>query len=282
MEKYYLLEIAFNESNYDKILNELYITGITSIIEENGVIKVYLPSQQSELLETIKEILTSDKIVKNHSMYVSPFNDKDWNKEWESSIEPVYIKDKIIIYPSWKKDSIKSKENNILIEIDPKMSFGTGHNETTQLILELMCDYISKNDGTMLDYGCGTGILAIAGIKLGLKKAVAIDLDEDAIMNASEYLKTNKVEKNISLYMSDIRDVKEKDFDAVCANITSMVIIDSLPIVYKKLKQKGKLFVSGILKDEIEEVKETLLKNKFEIMAERFRTEWASYYCLKR
>src|SRR3990170_4461932 len=107
MKVYYELEIVFNEVNYESIYNTLYMFNITSILEENGNINV------------------------------SKLDNLDWNKEWEKTIEPVNIKNKIIIYPSWKKNEIKKFGEKIFIEIDPKMSFGTGHNETTQLILEL-------------------------------------------------------------------------------------------------------------------------------------------------
>jgi hypothetical protein len=104
---YYELEIAFNNSNAEEIYNELYLNGINSIIEENGVIRVSLPENDIIVLEGIMNNLIDKKIVKDHSIYISLFENQDWNKEWEKTIEPVYIKDKIIIFPSWKKDSLK-------------------------------------------------------------------------------------------------------------------------------------------------------------------------------
>jgi ribosomal protein L11 methyltransferase len=100
---------------------------------------------------------------------IEKFEDRNWNDEWEKSIQPVYIKDKIIIHSSWNKDSIVNPDGKILIEIDPKMSFGTGHNETTQVVLEMLCEYLMRNDKTMLDYGAGTAVLSIAAAKLGVE-----------------------------------------------------------------------------------------------------------------
>ncbi len=141
------------------------------------------------------------------------------------------------------------------------MSFGTGHNETTQLILELMCDYITTNDKTMLDYGCGTGILAIAGIKLGLNKAIAIDIDSDGIENAEENIKNNNCENSI-----------------ICANLTSQIIIQNLKNISKKLKPNGKLFITGILKDEKKSIINELKKCRFEIKEIRDKAEWTGLY----
>src|ERR1041384_4352979 len=160
-KNYFEMEIAFNESNYEAIYNRLYLEGITAILEENGVLKIYVNSNEELQLERIKNDLINEDNINANSIQISKFDNQDWNREWEKTIEPVLIKDRIIIYPSWKKDSLKNTENKILIQIDPKMSFGTGHNETTQLILELMSDYIDSNEEFMLDFGCGTGILTI-------------------------------------------------------------------------------------------------------------------------
>jgi ribosomal protein L11 methyltransferase len=282
---YYELEIAFNSKNYESIYNHLYISGIKNIVEEKGTIKISIEDSNDEsginVLEKIKNDLIKRLVITKNDVSLTKLDNLNWNKEWEKSIEPVFINDRIIIYPSWKKNVIKNEKNKILIEIDPKMSFGTGHNETTRLILELMSDYITGNDKYMLDFGCGTGILAIAGIKLGLEKAIAIDIDEDSIENAEEYFKINKVEDKIKIYKSDIKKVKESEFDLIAANITSNIIILNLKTMYKKLKKNGKIFLTGILRDEIDEIAKQLALNKFEIEEIRNKAEWSSFYALK-
>jgi len=272
--KYYELEIAFNSVNVDEIYNELYLYDITSIIEENGILKVSLPEHQLEILESIQKTLINNNIVNNHSIFISLFENKDWNKEWEKTIEPVYIKDKLIIYPSWKKNNLDNADGKILIEIDPKMSFGTGHNETTQLILEMMIEQLDLNDKYVLDYGCGTAILAIAAVKLGVEHVIAIDIDEVSIENANDYININDAEKNITLYKSDIIDINEKDFDVICANITSSVIISNLKNIYNKLKRGGKLFITGILIEEKSNLVCELETTGFRVSDIRDKAEW--------
>jgi ribosomal protein L11 methyltransferase len=279
---YYELEIAFNKKNYESIYNHLYVSGIKNILEENGIIKVSLDESRHLELERIMKGLVGLGITPKNDVTLSKLDNLNWNKEWEKTIEPVYVHDRIIIYPSWKKNLLRNTKGKILIEIDPKMSFGTGHNETTQIILELMCKHISAKDKYMLDFGCGTGILAIAGIKLGLTKALAIDIDEDSIENAAEYLKVNKTNAKIELIKTDINEIEETGFDVIAANITSNVIIPNLPVIYDKLNDKGKVFLTGILFSEKVGVAVELIKNNFEIEDVIDKEEWTSFYAIKK
>src|SRR6188508_1235817 len=123
IKQYIELEIAFNETTYDLIYNRFYVNGLTTILEENGVLKVYLPDTESELVEKIKSDLIRKDNIPSDSISTGNFDNKDWNNEWEKTIEPVYILDKLVIYPSWKKDTLDLSKGNIPIEIDPKMSF---------------------------------------------------------------------------------------------------------------------------------------------------------------
>ncbi|MBN8585813.1 MAG: 50S ribosomal protein L11 methyltransferase [Ignavibacteria bacterium] len=284
MERTYTeLEIAFNENTYDLIYNRLYLNGLTTILEENGTLKVYLPESESSLAQNIKdELINTDKVPEG-SISISVFENKDWNNEWEKTIEPVYILDKLVIYPSWKKNELDLSKGNIPIEIDPKMSFGTGHNETTQLILEQMSTFIDPvTDKYLLDFGSGTGILSIAAVKLGVQKAVAIEIDEDSVQNATEYFELNGVDSDIVMYQKDIYEINETGFDVIAANITSNIIIPNLSIMYSKLKSGGKLFITGILKEETEALINELTKNNFLMQELKQRAEWSSFYAIKQ
>ena len=283
MERSYIeLEIAFNEDTYDLIYNTLYINNVNSILEENGVVKVYLKEEEIHLAEKIKAALIESGQVNENDINIEKYADQDWNKEWEKTIEPIYIAEKLIIYPSWKRNEIDLTKGIISIEIDPKMSFGTGHNETTQLILDQMCRYIAPlTDKYLLDFGAGTGILSIATVKLGVKKVIAIEIDDDSIENSKEYFTINNVCESITLYQSDISEITETGFDIIAANITSNVIIPNLPMIYDKLKSNGKLFITGILKEETEELIDHLTKNNFIMKELKQQAEWSAFYALK-
>ena len=277
---YYGVEVAFSKENYDTIYNLLYAEGIKTILEENGIIKFSIEDKNSS--ELIKSKLLSLPSITEKDIFISKLENQDWNMEWEKSIEPVYIKDKIIVYPSWKKNELKNPNGKILIEIDPKMSFGTGHNETTQMMLELMYDYIDNNDKYLLDYGCGTAVLAIAGIKLGVKLAVAIDIDKDSILNAMECVRKNEVSNIVKLYKTNINEISEKDFDIIVCNIDRTVILGNLKTIHAKLKPGGKLFITGILREEENEVKDSFKKQKFELIETSNKAEWLAFYTTKQ
>lgn len=279
---YYEVQILFNKENYDELYNKLYLEGITNILEENGLLKIYFEQEHIDEINMLEKNLLKSKIVSKKDFSVEKLESKNWNAEWESSIETVYIKDKIVIYPSWKKDDLLNIEDKILIEIDPKMSFGTGHNETTQLVLELMCENIKGDEKRLFDFGTGSGILTIAGLKLGIIEAVAIDTDEDSIENAKENFMKNKVHEKVKLRKGTINELEEDSFDIICANIIRSVIIDNIEHVKDKINVNGKLFLSGILLSEDQEILEHLTQHEFEVLDIISKSEWIGIYAVKR
>jgi ribosomal protein L11 methyltransferase len=281
-KNYFDLEIKFNQSSYENILQTLYLFGIKNILETDNSIIINFPENGKDKVNELVRTFFSKKLADKKSVNLRIQKNQDWDKNWKKTIKPVFIKDKIVIYPSWFKSELKKLKNRILIEIDPKMSFGTGHNETTQLMLELMCDFFDSKDKYFLDYGCGTGILTIAAVKLGIKKAIAVDIDKDSIENAKEYFKINKVTNNIKLYRKDIFEIKDKNFDVIYANILRNVIEKNLNVMYDKLKVDGKLIISGVLADEDNQISESLNKNKFRIIDKRYKSEWLGIYAVKR
>lgn len=279
---YYEVRITYSKKNYEELYNLLYLSGIENILEENGMLMIYFDEKDYGKIDLLKKELLSRKVIKEKDFISEKMENKNWNEEWENTIEPVYIKDKIIIYPSWKKGELKNAEGKVLIEIDPKMSFGTGHNETTRLVLELMSDNIESTEEKMLDFGTGTGILTIAGIKLGVGSAVAIDIDEDAVQNAKEYFLKNSVHEKVKLYKAKISDIEEDSFDIICANIIRSVIIENIEHISGKIRPNGKLFLSGILLSEDQEILEYLTQYYFEIQDIISSAEWIGVYAVKR
>ncbi|CAN5494779.1 50S ribosomal protein L11 methyltransferase [soil metagenome] len=282
MNEYNEISIPFNKNNYDTICNKIYMAGNDLTIEEDiGCLKLYAEDNGMEVIKQILTELENEYIIDIKDVTIKKYESKNWNAEWERSIEPVLISDRMIVFPSWKKDELVDREGKILITIDPKMSFGTGHNETTQLMLEMFCDHLDDKDHTMLDVGTGTGILSIAGIKLGLTGAVAFDIDKDSIENAEEYAKINKVEEKIVFLCTSIKNIEEKKFDVVAANIIRSVIVDNLSEILLRLKEGGKLFISGVLQEEEELIRKTLNENGIDVIEVRNKAEWLGIYALK-
>jgi ribosomal protein L11 methyltransferase len=278
---YYEIDIFFNKKNYEQLYNVLYYNGVQHILEEEGFLKIYIEDNLKWKIEELRNTLTNTNIIPEKDFVIKKVENKNWNKEWEKTIEPVFIKDKIIVYPSWKKNKLKDTKDKILIEIDPKMSFGTGHNETTQIILEIMAENLDGKEKKLLDFGSGTGILAIAAAKMGIEKVTAIEIDEISIENAKEYFKINETE-NIRLLKSDIKELKKGNFDIICANIISGVIIENLAEIYQRLVNNGKFFATGILKIEERDITDKLEKNNFEILKKYYKAEWLGIYAIKK
>ncbi|TRZ66788.1 50S ribosomal protein L11 methyltransferase [bacterium] len=281
MNQYLELKINITDKNSSHAYNILYKNGITSILEDNNSLIIDLPANQKNLLDfIIKEL--KEKGFKKNDINRNVLNNKNWNKEWEKTIDPIFIKNRIIIYPSWKKKSLSKYKDRILIQIDPKMSFGTGHNETTQLVLDMMCDYFDTKDKYMLDYGSGTGILSIAAVKMGVSKVVALELDEDSINNSKENFNINNASKTIKIYQKNINSIRERGFDIICANIISSVIIDNFHYINASLKSGGKLFLSGILSEEKAKISKVIKSNKFNITEIREKAEWLGIFAIKK
>jgi ribosomal protein L11 methyltransferase len=278
---YLEIKIFFTDKNKDLIYNALYLYNIKSILEEDNYLTICGASGDYSKFKKIKDALISRYNITENNISVQKIKNENWNKKWEKSIDIINVKDKLIVYPSWKKHLTKKHGNKILIEIDPKMSFGTGHNETTQIMLEFLMDEIESKDKKLLDYGCGTAILAIAGVKAGIRKAVAIDNDDDSIENAIGYIKKNNSSKKISLYNCDIDKITEDKFDIVCANIISSVLIKNMKLIKRKSVKGGKIFLSGILREEEEKMRNVLKENNLDLVKIIYKAEWLGIYAKK-
>jgi ribosomal protein L11 methyltransferase len=176
--------------------------------------------------------------------------EKNWNETWEKSIRIVEATSRIIIKPSWRKLR-KQDKGKIVLHIDPKMAFGTGHHETTRLSLTLLQEYLHTGD-TILDFGCGTGILAIAAAKLGARSALAIDNDPWAIDNAAENVARNRAGKRVVTREGNGSRLPAKPFDLIIANIDLPTITSTLGLLVKRLKSPGTMILSGLLVSDLE------------------------------
>lgn len=281
IDEYIQIQIPVKDDNYEMVCSTLYLSNVKNILEEDDFIIICIPKNDRSI-DILKQNLVKFANYPINKISETIIEDKDWNEEWEKTIEPVYIKDRLIVYPSWKKKHLIKPEGKILIEIDPRMSFGTGHNETTQLMIEMMLEYITNDDKYLLDFGCGTGILSICGIKLGIGQAVAIDTDEIAVENAIEYFKVNKVSNRIKIHKSDISEIYETEFDIICANIVSSILKGKFYFIVEKLKNNGKIFLSGILEAERSDFISFLKNNKISVKDVRQKSKWVGIYAIKQ
>jgi ribosomal protein L11 methyltransferase len=195
------------------------------------------------------------------SFSVSKLENKNWNVYWETNFQPVIINHSINDRP-WVAiraafhESIKDIKHELIIT--PKMSFGTGHHATTTMVIQMMSglDFSGK---TVLDFGTGTGILAILSEKLGASTIIAIDNDDQSIKNAGENFDSNNCSK-IQLLEASTANVDIK-FDIILANIVKGVILDNLTAFAKEMVEDGVILLSGLLADDEEEILEKAARN---------------------
>lgn len=250
---------------------------INCYLEEDQDLEV-LAKQIREQLDEINEFIP----VGSGKITFGETEDKDWINNWKQYFKPFRLDDNIVIKPTWEELS-EQKEDDLIIQIDPGTAFGTGSHETTRLCISQLKKYI-KPDTKILDAGCGSGILAIIAVKLGVHDALGIDIDPNAIIATKENMEINDVtEQQLEVIQGNIlEDQSFQDkigydcYDIVVANILADVICPLAAKVTPHLKKDGIFITSGIINTKEEEVKQALLSNHFEILEIHHLGEWVS------
>lgn len=258
----------------DLIAGLMWEFNITGLTEETDHIKIFCEENTNINIQTIENSLKelkANNIITSFKVDMESLEDKNWNELWEKSREVIRVSDRIVIKPTFKEYS--AKPNEIVLTIDPKMSFGTGEHQTTKLILRLLENYV-KPGMKVLDVGSGTGILAITSVKLGASKAVAVDFDEICLENCKENCVLNGVENSVEIITGEIGYVKEKDFDLILANIQKNVLLEIAEKIRSRLKRNGILILSGLLDSDQDEIEKKYHSLGFDILQIEKMSEW--------
>lgn len=256
----YIEEEVFNKRNSDGVLIKTYIS------EERNVM---------ELFETIKQkvsALTGFGIdIGEGSVSLGQVNEEDWANEWKKYYKPTKIGEKLVVKPTWEDYEVQ--DGDLVIELDPGMAFGTGTHETTTMCMRELEKYVTE-DSKVFDIGCGSGILAIAAAKLGAKDVIAVDLDEVAVKVAAENVAHNHVQDSVQVLHGNLIDVVSDKADIVVANIIADIIKILARDVHSCMKEDAVFISSGIIHAKVNEVKESLIENGFEIIEVKTLGEW--------
>ncbi|MFO0321197.1 MAG: 50S ribosomal protein L11 methyltransferase [Bacteroidota bacterium] len=263
----YSFTVFPKEPGSDILIALLADLGFESFTESETGIEAY-----------IQEIFENETLIKELSFedfsfsYVKTIIPKtNWNEEWEKNFNPVYVDDLVCIRADFHPQSKNIKHEII---ITPKMSFGTGHHDTTWLICKTMFGIPFANT-EVLDMGCGTGILGILAKKLGAAKVLGIDIDDWSIENAIENSSVNQTEQ-IKFEKGDASILpKQETFEVILANINKNVLKKDLPNYFTCLKKNGFLLLSGFFKADVDELKNTATHIGFIFIESYDKNDWA-------
>lgn len=250
-----------NEAIKEIVMAQLSEIGYDSFREEEDEDAVYAYILESEFCgETLVKIINELPIELEMSYTLSTIEEKNWNEEWEKNyFDPIVIDDMCVVKSSFHKDVPDCKYT---ITINPKMAFGTGHHQTTGLMIKeiLKADFTGQ---TVLDMGCGTAILAILASMRGAEKVVAIDIDEWAYDNAIENLQLNNI-KNVTVKIGGAELLGDIKFDTIIANINRNILLQDMKAYSSVLNVGGSLYMSGFYTEDIPMIKEEA--NKYNLV----------------
>lgn len=252
----------------DVFIDELGDLGCDSFEETENGFNAYIPSEElnKELIKHLKT-LTKRKDFKFEFVF-EEIPSKNWNEIWESSFEPIIVGNWCSILAPFHKD-IYNTQHSIIIK--PQMSFGTGHHETTFMMVETM-KTIDVNNKKVLDMGTGTGILAILAKKMGAEYVEAIDIERDAIHNCIENASNNNVD--LVTKLGGKEHIEKKYFDVILANINRNILLDQMELYSAKLKKGGNLLLSGFLSGDEEKIITSANNNDLHLSHKKNKENW--------
>ncbi len=290
------IEISDNVPITEEEKKQMFIDILPELPEDDGSAQVSFYVDVAEdaeaLLEMVREGLLELSAYTNigeGSISISQTEDKDWINNWKQFFKPFRVDDTIVIKPTWEELE-ETREGDLVIEIDPGTSFGTGSHETTKLCIKGMKKYMSA-DAAVLDAGSGSGILSIIAKKLGAREVLGIDIDPNATNSAILNAQVNQLEvKEGSLGFitgniledDNITEVLGREkYDLVVANILADVIIPLSEVIGENLKPGGLFISSGIINMKEAAVREAILKNQFQILDVNHMGDWVSFVAQK-
>ena len=259
----------------DILIAELGEIGFESFVETDNGVLAYIPSisYSQQKIESLEILQTGIAIFEYSFKLIKAQN---WNAVWESSFEPIVVNDICAVRAPFHAP-VKGINYDIVIE--PKMSFGTGHHETTFLMMEKLLKMDVKKQH-VLDIGCGTAVLGILASKLGASEITAIDNDEWAYNNAIENTLTNDA-SGIKVLLGDAKSLQGKYFNTILANINRNILLQDMSLYIDSLQPKGSLVMSGFFTTDIPIIQEKAEASGLVFAAQRNKNNWALLHFIK-
>jgi ribosomal protein L11 methyltransferase len=263
----YTFKVLPHEPGTEILIAELGHAGFESFVETEDGALAYIQKEEwdEDILEDIN-ILSSEEFSVEFTF--SEIEQVNWNSEWEKNFDPIEVDGKCTVRAPFHP----KRDFEFEIVIEPKMSFGTGHHETTFMMLQ----FILQNDfegKTVLDMGCGTAVLAILAEMRGASKLEAIDIDEWCFENSKENIQRNGC-KNISVFLGDASLLSGKHYDVIIANINRNILLNDMTVYKSSLNEKGSLYLSGFYKEDLPIIKESCNNLGFTFVENKEKNNW--------
>jgi len=264
---------------------DLGCTGLVLEDFQDRAIRAYLPFQKDleEIrnriqlyLQDLKEIFPD---VESPDIRFGKLEDQDWGLNWRRFFRPARVTPGLLIIPAW--EPVPESGSAHIIRMDPGPAFGTGQHPTTRMCLEAMERLPAIRPWTLLDVGTGSGILAVYGVKLGAKEILALDTDPEAIRWAEQNIRLNNAVHRIRLSQAPIEQMNGK-FSLICANLILGEILRLIPFLSRLMDSGGRLILSGILENQVQDVDSALSRHGLEVHDTLHQGEWACVIAAKR
>lgn len=268
---------AIQDWQQDLLINDLADIGFDTFEESDKGFNAFIPEPNFDpsALETLLIQLPEGTDI---SYIVKNIPQQNWNKVWEENFQPLIVADKCYVRATFHESRIDDYPLEIII--DPKMAFGTGHHQTTSLMMEHLLGE-NLEDRVVLDMGCGTGILGILALKLGARQVVAIDNDPVCCESTLENSKLNNVD-NLSVLLGDSTVIPKNDYTLIIANINRNILLDQLAHYANTLSKGGTLLMSGFYEGEdLDMLKVHAMSHGFDYLSCKVRDHWVAARFIK-
>lgn len=273
---YISLEVHCQKDFIEIFMAELAEVGFSTFQEKEDETGLFAYSEENQVIEAsqIEELFQQYKDLTAATFELGTVEKENWNVDWEKNYQPIEVEDKILVRANFHPSNAKFPFE---IVVTPKMSFGTGHHETTYQMLNLMHG-MELNDTAVLDAGCGTGILAILASMKGAKVVDAYDIDEWAVENAIENFSMNATENSVNkIWKGEVQSIpQEASYDLILANINKNILLADIVYLQKHIKSNGFLMLSGFYENDIPDILNECHKHSLELVSQSVRNEWAA------
>ena len=259
---------------------EIYALNPDDFPKNGVVVKAYLSATSflAEMVEELKlaiaNLVNFDINVGENILTICEVDEEDWATAWKQYYHPVKISERFTIVPTWE-DYTPVSTDELIIELDPGMAFGTGTHPTTVMCLQALEKVVKEGD-TVVDVGTGSGVLSIGAAMLGAKSVHALDLDEVAVTAARENIGINKVDSIVEVFHGNLLDTVKEPADVVVANILAEIIMTFTDDAYSIVKPGGYYVTSGIIGAKKDDVKEALIQSGFTIEEILMMEDWVA------